>query len=481
MSDNRAQGFLQDILAHPDDDTPRLVFADWLEDQGDAARAEFIRVQIERARLPQWDARQVSLRLRERAVLEQHGEATAALSSFAVFRQKRRTCWAAAPIEAVSVRSPRRDEAVEAIAPIAGLRELSINGWLQDREAGRLANAPLLSTVRQLNIIDGSLEAEGFRRLVASPHLGQLTALRVPYSLLDNEAVDALSSATSLTSLAELDLSGLGDYGSGEPLMIDASGLQALVAWPGMSRLRSLTLSANDVRRRGLRVLLRSPAVSGLKELVLCNSGLGGQAMQEFASATPQLQLDVLDLGQNLLRDLGAEHLARAPCLGELKVLQLDRCEIGSAGARALAGAPFLGGLRQLHVNSNRFGPEGLRALLEAEPQELHTLQMIDNDLGDEGVSSLAESAASDVLLDVNLAQNGLTDQAAQALARSQHLQNLLVLGLTGNRIGKPAEAALASSPLGKRLAVLQVVPEDPAAGEADIPDRHGLWGEGEV
>ena len=53
MSDNKAKSFLEDILAHPDDDTPRLIFADWLDEQGDSARAEFIRVQIERASLPE--------------------------------------------------------------------------------------------------------------------------------------------------------------------------------------------------------------------------------------------------------------------------------------------------------------------------------------------------------------------------------------------------------------------------------------------
>jgi uncharacterized protein (TIGR02996 family) len=31
--------FLRDILEHPDDDTPRLIFADWLEDNGDPERA----------------------------------------------------------------------------------------------------------------------------------------------------------------------------------------------------------------------------------------------------------------------------------------------------------------------------------------------------------------------------------------------------------------------------------------------------------
>jgi uncharacterized protein (TIGR02996 family) len=74
MSDNLARGFLEDIIAHPDDDAPRLIFADWLEEQGDGARAEFIRSQIERARLPDWDAGQVRLRLREQELLAQHGQ-----------------------------------------------------------------------------------------------------------------------------------------------------------------------------------------------------------------------------------------------------------------------------------------------------------------------------------------------------------------------------------------------------------------------
>jgi uncharacterized protein (TIGR02996 family) len=35
--------FLQDIVANPVDDTPRLVYADWLEENGQADRAAFIR------------------------------------------------------------------------------------------------------------------------------------------------------------------------------------------------------------------------------------------------------------------------------------------------------------------------------------------------------------------------------------------------------------------------------------------------------
>ncbi len=44
-----ADPFLRAVLAHPDDDQPRLVYADWLDEQGDP-RGEFIRLQVELAR-----------------------------------------------------------------------------------------------------------------------------------------------------------------------------------------------------------------------------------------------------------------------------------------------------------------------------------------------------------------------------------------------------------------------------------------------
>ena len=43
--------FMRAIIGRPDDDVPRLVFADYLDERGKAERAEFIRVQCELARL----------------------------------------------------------------------------------------------------------------------------------------------------------------------------------------------------------------------------------------------------------------------------------------------------------------------------------------------------------------------------------------------------------------------------------------------
>lgn len=49
MTVNYADALLEDILEHPGDNTPRLVYADWLDDNGDPERAGFIRLQIRMA------------------------------------------------------------------------------------------------------------------------------------------------------------------------------------------------------------------------------------------------------------------------------------------------------------------------------------------------------------------------------------------------------------------------------------------------
>ena len=48
------QGFLDDIASNLDDDAPRLIYADWLEEQGRERTGRFIRAQIDRARLDDW-------------------------------------------------------------------------------------------------------------------------------------------------------------------------------------------------------------------------------------------------------------------------------------------------------------------------------------------------------------------------------------------------------------------------------------------
>jgi uncharacterized protein (TIGR02996 family) len=69
--------FVHNILNNPEDDTTRLVFADWLEEHDQVAHAELIRIQCELARLskrsrePKEKARREKLVAREKELLRQ--------------------------------------------------------------------------------------------------------------------------------------------------------------------------------------------------------------------------------------------------------------------------------------------------------------------------------------------------------------------------------------------------------------------------
>src|SRR4051794_26674507 len=71
------QALLQDVLDHPEDDTPLLVLADWLMEQDhprtgplQRARGEFIRLQILLANTPYKDSARRALKRRERELQE---------------------------------------------------------------------------------------------------------------------------------------------------------------------------------------------------------------------------------------------------------------------------------------------------------------------------------------------------------------------------------------------------------------------------
>src|SRR3954452_16707488 len=63
---NHEDAFVQSVLAHPDDDAARLVFADWLDDPGQPERAAFIRAQVRLAMMDEDDPARPAL-LRDEA------------------------------------------------------------------------------------------------------------------------------------------------------------------------------------------------------------------------------------------------------------------------------------------------------------------------------------------------------------------------------------------------------------------------------
>src|SRR5436305_312137 len=71
------EAFLQSICENPEDDAVRLIYADWLEENGDPC-GEFIRAQVELALLTADSPRRRELAFRAHQLLGLHGEEWAA-------------------------------------------------------------------------------------------------------------------------------------------------------------------------------------------------------------------------------------------------------------------------------------------------------------------------------------------------------------------------------------------------------------------
>jgi uncharacterized protein (TIGR02996 family) len=194
--------FLQAVCEVRHDDTPRLVFADWLDDRGEAERAEFIRLQCALARWVPDLARRTELRRRERQLLK--GQARAWLGGVRRFwkawhfeRGLPSVTMTAEQFLATEF-SPRADKL---LAGVEEVRLLNAAPLIRD-----LVRSPQLAAVRSLDLNAAALDDDDVRRLAESPYLGRLVSLDLANNRLTTTAALALHGAPALAGLRRLDL-----------------------------------------------------------------------------------------------------------------------------------------------------------------------------------------------------------------------------------------------------------------------------------
>jgi uncharacterized protein (TIGR02996 family) len=184
------EGFLRDICEHPDDDTPRLVYADWLEEQGDpvgAARAEFIHLQIELARKTPEPSRRREQSFRVRELLDQHRENW--LEPLARF-QLRDAHFVRGFVEKATLMAADLEQHAANLFQTVPLRRL----WVTDTLGGLqgLAVIPADNSLSGLDLCFNSVNAAGLQQLAALSNLGRLRVLGLMFNELDDEAARLL-------------------------------------------------------------------------------------------------------------------------------------------------------------------------------------------------------------------------------------------------------------------------------------------------
>jgi len=414
MTDHAA--LLAAVCDRPDDDTPRLVFADLLDDDGDATRAAFVRTQVELARTPDHHPLWAKCRHLDPDVFRGWGMAHTLPKplpdglTWRTHQFRRGFPWLVGALSAEAVAAG--GDALLSVAPVQAVA-------FDDRarpNLAELAAAPVLARLRRLEFTTFPLDADDLRPLVRSPHAGGLDELAFEHQGISPEGLAVLAASDLFPRLRALAL-----HNNALPpaLLVDA-----LAAADRPGQLRHLTLSLADLPAADAAHLFALPLMRTVERL---------------------------DLSENKgLKSDGVAALVESGVVKRLEVLELAGTLPGVPGVKALTATGGLAGVRRLDLSDNRLGPTAVRVLAESRNvRGLRVLDLSGNPVEDRGAEALAASRHLAGLVELNLKDCGVTDAGAVALAESPHLAELVRLelrdrGAAARPLGAEARRALA-------------------------------------
>jgi uncharacterized protein (TIGR02996 family) len=286
---------LASVRALPDENTPRLVFADWCDEQDDPERAEFIRLQVAISQSAPDDPKLGELRTRERELLAAHAIAWCAPLGLEPDACEFRRGF----IESVEISAGQFLEQAESLFRVAPLRHIHFLRATQ--HLPELANCPWLGRLTVLDLSGNAIRDDGVAVLATSPHLGKLTTLDLSGCEIHTEGAEHLAVATNLTGLRELRLAGCG---------IKADGFGALLRSPSLQQVTKL-----DVR--GNHQCWVSPNADELW-VTLTETNIDDDGVRLLAGNPEAARLETVELSLNLVGEDGWEALINSPKLGQM-------------------------------------------------------------------------------------------------------------------------------------------------------------------
>jgi uncharacterized protein (TIGR02996 family) len=443
------------VIANPDDDVVRLAFADWFEENDQPERAEFIRTQIERTRLPDDHLRHSELALREMTLLAEHGkewfgfnptldqiafrrgfvESIALRADHMVLR---REIFRAHPIRELElVGASSGDGATLAECPeLARIERLLIDSMRYEaneyEETTALLASKWLRNVRVLRLRTAFAE-DDLRPLFARPAFAGLRELQINFGAADT-IVDVL------TKFPDLPLESLwvhtGQWGT---CSLTHSGLMKLANSPHWKRLRELDVGVAPFDGEDPPLFGRVLSKSKLRTLRLRSWSLSNGSAEETAdnllAAKSWGKIESLTLG-NI--GFAADGLLKHPKLTQLRTLNLYRNQTADDLADRLFTCPALSGLRSLRVDVPCFSA----VLASGKAKPMRGLRALQASLGPEAVRALATSPHLGALRRLHL--NPIGTAGFKTLASATNLVHLNRLALLCPDGTKPAAANIA-------------------------------------
>lgn len=438
-----ASALLAAVRANPDDDLPRLVFADWLDENGDTDRAEFIRLQVELPRLidagdPRW---MVDRQRAEELRREHGGRWTGGLRPL---YPNSLPAFARGFVSKVYVRKsndlPGWPEVIGRGLTDHPIEEITLADTPTEqrhRLLDSLHDWPHATALRRLHFIGGPrVTADEMTRLGTIPHLPRLTELDFGTCTFPADSLAALARTPLASHLLTLEVRGfepsasvwcdalaglitgspvgrLAVYGGND----DGWATRLLGAVAG-SRVNDLGIEYSAGGNADLEELIRSPHTGQLRRLDLDNHHATPAGFVRFFGEADVRSLAGFAAGPCWERDMQhaenawAAVLASAAPLAELDVgfWDLSRADFTPVAAGRLGGA------RSLDLAYTGGGDATAAALREAGGgAELRSLSLYGAGVTDRGATALL-ACEFPRLEWLNLGENAIGDSTAAAL-----------------------------------------------------------------
>ena len=313
------QALMAAVLAEPDEDTPRLALADWLQEHGDdhdRARADHIRLQIEASKLPDNSPERVKLEQQFVVVQKAHGEAwLGPLAKYAKPDLSRNDVflggilwWWYTPTKSFLLKPHQM--AVCEWFPRVGVYLLVLND--KATREPEVATSPALAWVSQFQWSHSKLDDSGLAALAKSSHVGRLTSFALQQCKVTDAGLKAFAETTAMPNLRHFGLSStlrLAKYTS--------AGVLAVLNSSRFPKLCDLELESEQTTTLDYKGLFANP---GVKKLIRLR--LGWKSEPGCAFRCPHLtNLRRMSVNSGVVTDADVDALLANPALAGLKDL----------------------------------------------------------------------------------------------------------------------------------------------------------------
>jgi len=363
------ESFVQEIIQNPADDDLRLVFADFLEEQGDH-RAELIRSMFELDGMSLFDKRRTKLRNRAKTLIKKHGAFGSVPKGVKILEYRGGFPHS---IEVTVARFLKLHELIFQFAPVRSVVLKS-----ESKSFGQLCDVSYLSNLSHLTLRNNNATAKDLTNLLTHDRLNSLESLSVLSNVnLTASVVTSMMKSPNLSSLQELTLQGyqLGPESSFavsesttlnnlKALRLSAVSDDALVAFARKDDFASLEELEvqGPISSRAVQAIQNRGSFPELTTLSIQSYEPSGSIAFDVANPLPKLKH--VTIGEQFPSQILTDIVKNYP---ELETLNLTRNAIGNDAAIALASSPLLKNLDKLVLTANQIGFDGALAIAESQ------------------------------------------------------------------------------------------------------------------